>query len=73
MHMFFILASSSFNWEKLMKRKPSLLTHFIPDYRRKRTGVWELYIIAQGQLSEFVIEPSVYSTMKPVCRNEMLG
>lgn len=28
------------------------------------SGVWDLYIIAPGLLSEFVIQPSVYFTMK---------
>lgn len=38
---------------------------FILDYCSRGIGVGDLCIIAQGLLSEFVIQPSVYSTVKP--------
>lgn len=51
------------------KYESSLLSHFFLDYSSRRTGVCDLCIIAQGLLSEFVIEPSTHSEAK-YCRAE---
>lgn len=47
------------------KLKPHYSAVYFLDYCGRRTGVWDLCIIARGLLSEFVIQPLVYSTKKP--------
>lgn len=50
------------NWGKL---KLHYSVVYFLDYCGRGTGVWDLCIIAWGPLSEFVIQPLVYSTKKP--------
>lgn len=53
---------------RFMEFEPSLLSHFILDYIAAEVGgggIWGTCDSAEGLLSEFAIESSAYTALKP--------